>query len=207
MMDDPNLIKARQNMDEFIKTHKMPDHTEEHVKQYLGAVEPVVTAIEAPLPDPDTVIKVESLPAAEKQLINESVAELQISPSRGDKKMDESFPKYQYSIFLDNNRNGQMVIRADSWEEFESLLSKAGLQMQRKIEMNTTQMATPQPVQPQTTFPEPVKPTQNGLTAKCVDCGADMVEKSGFKNGKQWHALFCPNAVKGNTTQHKPVWL
>ncbi len=31
---------------------------------------------------------------------------------------DKGFPKFQYSLFLDDKRDEQIVIRCDTWEEF-----------------------------------------------------------------------------------------
>ena len=42
-----------------------------------------------------------------------------------------------------------------------------------------------------------------GVKAKCKQCGAEMVHKSGTsKKGKPWEGLFCPV-----DRDHEPVWL
>lgn len=49
--------------------------------------------------------------------------------------------------------------------------------------------------------------TEAGLKANCSDCGTEMVYKEGYGKKGKWKALFCPKAIKGDNTKHKPVWL
>jgi hypothetical protein len=43
--------------------------------------------------------------------------------------------------------------------------------------------------------------------AKCETCGAEMAYKTGIGKKGKWEALMCPNSVKGDRVNHKPVWL
>ena len=37
---------------------------------------------------------------------------------------DNGFPKYQYSVFTNDNRKGQYVVRSNNFEEFKTLLKE-----------------------------------------------------------------------------------
>ncbi len=45
----------------------------------------------------------------------------------------------------------------------------------------------------------------NNLEVFCGVCKAQMVEKSGTKDGKTWSGYFCPNSTK--EVQHPPRWI
>ena len=97
------------------------------------------------------------------------------------------YPKLQWSKFLDNDRNEQVVIRTDDLKEFKELKEA----FSKKIEARQES--------------EAIRPR---LQAKCETCGAEMEYKSGVsKTGKKWEALFCPNADKNDKSTHKPIWL
>ncbi len=71
--------------------------------------------------------------------------------------MSESYPKYQYSVFLKNGRDEQIVIRT---ETFNDLLEakKDVNKILEKVEAETKQ----------TTLP---------ITPKCPKCGSPMVKR------------------------------
>lgn len=159
-------MKAREkaatvNLDEFIDT----------VADELGVTEPQLKL-------PEVIQNSPHLTEKDKQLISDSLVTLQSSPSRGDKNMDESFPKFQYSIFLDSARNGQLVIRADSWEEFVQLKTQAN----EIIQFSTTpanplaQGVTAPPVYQ----PQPAQQAINqGVAPMCQVHGIPMLWKTG----------------------------
>ena len=63
-----------------------------------------------------------------------------------------TYPKYQYSIFLKGSKDEQLVIRADTWEEFKKLKAKADI---------ITKKVTATPYQQQ-----PVKDVVEGQTCR-----------------------------------------
>ena len=96
------------------------------------------------------------------------------------------YPKYQISRFVDGSRDYQVVVRADDFDEL--------LDAMKNMKTITEQIS---------------KKKSNGEgspTAKCETCGNEMNYKEGYKDGKQWKGLFCPNSEKGKPG-HKPVWL
>ena len=87
--------------------------------------------------------------------------------------MNPNYPKYQYSVFLKNGRDEQVVIRADDFEEFKKL--KVDIDMileKRKAEEKVI--------------------TVSGKT--CSECGTQLERKEGVnKFGKKWSGWACPN--------------
>lgn len=55
---------------------------------------------------------------------------------------DKGYPKYQYSIFLKNGKDSQMVVRADDFEEFKGLIKN----IQSLIDSNRQEHAEEVPV-------------------------------------------------------------
>ncbi len=76
-----------------------------------------------------------------------------------------SYPKYQYSVFMKNGRDEQLVIRANTFEEL--------IELKKNIDVILEKHAPAQ-----------------GLV--CKTCGAPAEERSGTsKAGKPWHGIFC----------------
>jgi hypothetical protein len=96
-----------------------------------------------------------------------------------------NFPKFQYSEFT-GGKQGQVVIRTDDKEEFETLMVY--------VKGMKPQPASTKPVEGQ----EPL-----GVTDKCTECNGQRVERSGTsKQGKPWTAKFCQDDCGA-----KPIWL
>jgi len=55
-----------------------------------------------------------------------------------------SFPKFQYSEFFKNGRDGQMVIRSNNWEEFKELKVKLDEIMLKHQPVKPTQTVIPE---------------------------------------------------------------
>lgn len=91
---------------------------------------------------------------------------------------DKSYPKYQYSIFLKNGRDEQLVIRADSFDEL--------IEAKKDIDLILGKRQTEE---------------QPARTKTCNDCGGTRTLREGVKNGKKWAAWFCSNP------QCKPDWV
>ena len=80
-----------------------------------------------------------------------------------------SYPKYQFSTFL-GGRDEQLVIRADSWEEFLELKKNANAIINKK---------------------KADQPSTDSKTL-CTECNAPMRYKEGVsKTGKAWKGYFC----------------
>lgn len=116
------------------------------------------------------------------QEIEEAVRE-----TLGATNMEKNYPKYQLSKFLGGNKDYQVVVRADDFDEFQEAMNNMK-KLVKILEKKTN------------------GETSNHPKAKCKDCGAEMIYKSGNKNGKKWEGLFCPNSQKGQKG-HDPVWL
>ncbi len=90
-----------------------------------------------------------------------------------DEKINEIFsnhyPRYQYSIFLKNGKDEQMVIRADSFEEL--------VESKKNIDK----------------ILEKREPAQSS-SQKCSMCGKDMVKRDG-KYGAFWGCSGYPDCT------------
>jgi hypothetical protein len=91
---------------------------------------------------------------------------------------DESYPKYQYSVFMKNGRDEQLVIRADTFEEL--------MELKKNIDLILAKRA------------EPVKTANQTFACsyRLEDgsiCGAPAEYREGTsaKSGKPWKAVFC----------------
>lgn len=91
----------------------------------------------------------------------------------------KGFPKFQYSIFLDDKRDEQIVIRTETWEEF--LEAKA--EVNKILEKRATQNAFSKPVT-NTTQPE-----LNEDLGTCSNCGAPNTTYR--KSGKVGCSKYC----------------
>ena len=85
----------------------------------------------------------------------------------------KQFPLYQYSVFLDETRNEQIVIRTDTWEEF----------VEAKKEIN--QILVKRQNTPQTSQDAPQHTEDLGV---CSKCGA---ANKLSKNGKPYCSKLC----------------
>ena len=102
-------------------------------------------------------------------------------------EIPSNYPKYQYSIFLKNKRDEQLVIRVDTWSEF------------KKAKENVNKILDK--VETKDEDPEWIKDTKvEGL--KCEECGGDTEYKTGKTDGRPWKAHFCLT-----DKSHKPKWL
>lgn len=166
---------------------------ERDTREALGIPDPD-TDVPEHLPDPDTIIPVEPV-AIDPQEINDSIEEstdtssvgIQISPTE-EKTMDNSFPKYQYSVFLNGSRDEQLVIRADTFEEFQQLKADANSILAWTTPRAVVSQPAPAPVapppaaQPQYAPPQPTAPVQSPLQAVvCPKCGSGMWDNRGRK--------------------------
>ena len=99
----------------------------------------------------------------------------------------KQYGKYQYSVFLDSARNGQLVIRTDTFKE----LMEAKKNINLIIEKVEAKKATP----PTPTEPDPA------LQVTCWSCGALAEERRGIskKNGKPWRAIMCSTGNSSHT--------
>lgn len=88
-----------------------------------------------------------------------------------------NFPKYQWSYFINGERNSQIVVRADDTTEMENAIVKI-LPIIEKIN-DTTKKVEPDP--------EPVQP---GLTATCEVHNIPMKEYTSKKTGNPYWAHF-----------------
>ena len=84
--------------------------------------------------------------------------------------MSNHYPEYQYSVFLNGDRERQVVVRAKTWAGFLKKKAKVDTLMPKKVV----------PVQPtQPAQPQPVKAFITG-DAKCSKCGSPMaISKAG----------------------------
>lgn len=123
-------------------------------------------------------------------------------------KDEKGFPRFQWSLFT-NDRQGQVVVRADSYDEFVDLYGK----MQTFITaeklvgpaaktVNAAQTdADPEWIRQEMTsnkeIDESVAESEKGTSAgnrwKCETCGEDAAFRSGVseKSGKKWQGVFC----------------
>ena len=84
------------------------------------------------------------------------------------------YPKFQFSLFHGDNREEQLVIRADNFEEFKILKQKLDL------------MSAPKPH----TNGEAQEPANGAM--KCDKCSGDAEYREGVsKKGKAYKGIFC----------------
>lgn len=95
--------------------------------------------------------------------------------------MIETYNKYQYSLFTGENREGQLVFRADTYEELILQCLEAGIILPTK-KVAVTQPQVQQIAQP---TPEQVNAPAGKSLGLCSKCGAEMVRNP--KTGK----IFC----------------
>lgn len=99
---------------------------------------------------------------------------------------DKMFPKYQYSVFLKNGRDEQIVIRANDLDEFlkaKENVNKILEKVEQKIEEKT---------------PAPIT-NSNGMN--CMTCGAPATQRSGVSKtkGTAYNGIFCSTDNKSHT--------
>lgn len=87
---------------------------------------------------------------------------------------EDSFPKYQYSVFLKNGRDEQLVIRSNSFEDL----------MEQKKNINKIL---------EKVEGTPEAPKEAAKTFVCSQCGGPAEYKEGIssKTDKPWRAVFC----------------
>lgn len=98
--------------------------------------------------------------------------------------MDNQFPKYQYSVFMKNGRDQQIVVRSNDKAEFMTLIKDIqGIAAEPQLTPDVE--------------PEPVRESTAGMF--CMACKAPAVQKSGTKNGNTWNAIFCSSENRTHT--------
>lgn len=114
---------------------------------------------------------------------------LKTEPESEVKKMEEKgYPKIQWSIFIKNGKDQQIVVRADTVEEFKTLRTQV-MGVIGELVVESSPVSTP------------ATPAQTGVN--CAKCGAPANRKSGTsKNGKPYNAIFCSTDDRTHT-----VWL
>ena len=87
----------------------------------------------------------------------------------------EAYPRFQYSVFVGGNRDEQVVVRADSLEEFTRL------------------KATIAPLLKQQSAPKPNNSNGVAKTSKCMRCGGEAEQREGVsrKTGKPYKGVVC----------------
>ena len=90
---------------------------------------------------------------------------------------NKGYPAYQYSVFLKNGRDEQIVIRADDFIEFMELKKNINLILDKREE------ETPKPPE---TFVESLG------TPECPVCKGEMIKRKGSK-GEFWGCSKYPN--------------
>ncbi len=86
------------------------------------------------------------------------------------------YPKFQFSLFRGDNREEQLVIRADNFEEFIILKQKLDLMLAPKQHTNGE-----------------AREEANGAV-KCDKCNRDAEYREGVsKKGKAYKGIFCLN--------------
>ena len=123
---------------------------------------------------------------------------------------DKGFPKYQYSVFVKNGRDGQYVVRSNSLDEF---IQQIG-QINNLVDDHVPSTGKPARVHIQETIKKLTPEEQemedslvesaSGIPLKCEKCGApatskDGTTKSGPRAGKPWSGIFCTE-VKEHVT-------
>jgi hypothetical protein len=95
-------------------------------------------------------------------------------------------PRFQYSIFPNDSRGEQYVVRADNMAEFKVLLEELKAHIAGRIE---------QGAKPVTPAPKP----EDDLIVPCKECGGTTTYREGVSKatGKPWKAHFCdkPNST------------
>lgn|SRR3990167_6839866 len=91
------------------------------------------------------------------------------------------YPKYQYSVFLRNSRDEQIVIRTETFEDL--------LEAKREINKILDKVET-----------KTQDEESNG--EKCVKCGAPAIRKKGIsvKTNKPYEGIFCSTEDKTHVT-------
>lgn len=92
----------------------------------------------------------------------------------------KDYPQYQFSVFLGEKRNEQIVIRTDTFEELLEAKNNIN-KILEKVEAKQETLPTVQ--------------------ITCWSCGAPAEERNGIskKNGKKWRALFCSTGNSSHT--------
>lgn len=110
------------------------------------------------------------------------------------------FNKWQYSVFVKNGVDGQLVVRSNDEEEFWGMVGKVNKYV---IKKNGGEL--PAPVKDysyEKAEPAPSEGKQEGVLS-CQQCGEPATERQGTsKAGKAYHAIFCSSGNRTHT-----VWL
>lgn len=111
--------------------------------------------------------------------------------------MNDTYPKFQWSVFVKNGRDQQYVVRADTADElFEG---------QKQIFARIGEEAVTTTPAPTATTEAPATENTKRIIYKtiCKTCKAPAMQKSGVsKQGKEYNAIFCSTEDRSHT-----IWL
>lgn len=86
----------------------------------------------------------------------------------------KSYPKYQYSVFLKNGKDAQVVVRADEFEEFKKLVEDISSEFAHRYDNRADAV-----------------PTKPSAQEDCPICHNSVWINEGEKNGKPWKNKKC----------------
>lgn len=115
----------------------------------------------------------------------------QFEPRKVKPMQEESFPKFQYSIFMDAQKNAQMVIRANTFEEFK--------QAKKDVDdlLLFVHPATAN-VQAQPLVQAPQQAVVAPSVTVCPKCGSEMWDNRGKKTNPKAPDFKCKNQDCGH---------
>lgn len=79
--------------------------------------------------------------------------------------MEKHYPLYQYSVFLSDDRNEQIVIRTDTWQEFLDAKTEVNKILEKRQKENAFST-------PPTTSPNAPQQEKQQELGTCTNCGA-----------------------------------
>jgi len=91
--------------------------------------------------------------------------------------INKSYSKFQYSVFLRNGREEQMVIRADDWDDFLEAKKKIDLVLKKRKKEEVQAVSTPQ---------TPQAPQEPAKSRWCSVHEAVMTQSISKKTGKPY---------------------
>lgn len=107
---------------------------------------------------------------------------------------DKAFPKYQWSEFCKNGKDGQLVVRSDDRDEFIQMLGQ--LEELKALAHGETAKPVTAPRR-DSEIDEAVESTSSPKTLACGTCGEPATKKSGVSaKGRAWTGLFCSSGEK-----------
>lgn len=89
---------------------------------------------------------------------------------------DKSYPKYQYSVFLKNGKDAQVVVRSDEFNDFKQLIAEIDQEFSHRYDNRVD---------------SPVAATKPTTQEDCPICHNSVWINEGVKNGKPWKNKKC----------------